>query len=88
MNGKEKLKKEFLKSVRESVRYWQEVKLTDNDTIEHRLNGLAFSILVLIDGDSSLNNFKHYNISYGGTVINDEFGCELHSEYYGGDENE
>lgn len=66
----EEVRKEFLDHVRHLVEYWNDVD--DRDSIG-KLNGLAFSILVAIDGESMLPGFilvpcpheddKKYNIS-------------------------
>lgn len=71
--------KEFLESITSYRDYWlnlddevieKSCKFTGENPTEYRMNGLIFSLLVMIDGDSSLNNFKHYNLKYGGKTIN------------------
>jgi hypothetical protein len=47
---KEEVKQEFLKNIHSLVDYWNEVDEKDN---KERLEGLAFSILVLLDGDNA-----------------------------------
>lgn len=71
--------KEFLESIASYKDYWlnlddevveKSCKFTGEEPTEYRMNGLIFSLLVMIDGDSSVNNFKHYNLEYGGQSIN------------------
>ena len=71
--------KEFLESIASYRDYWlnlddevveKSCKFTNENSLEYRMNGLIFSLLVMIDGDSSVNNFKHYNLKYGGKTIN------------------
>lgn len=69
------LRKEFLNGINVCIKYWNEL---ENISTEHKLYGLAHSILTLIDGCSSLNNFKDYELSYNGKVINKN--TELHTE--------
>jgi len=45
--GTEEARKRFLNHVRNMAAYWRDLP---NETVEERLNGLAFSILVAIDG--------------------------------------
>lgn len=70
---------EFLESIASYKDYWlnlddevveKSCKFTNENPLEYRMNGLIFSLLVMIDGDSSVNNFKHYNLKYGGKTIN------------------
>ena len=44
---KEEIREEFLDEIRGLVKYWNKV---DKPTVEEKLSGLAFSILVLLDG--------------------------------------
>ena len=71
---------EFLESIASYKDYWlnlddkvveKSCKFTGENPLEYRMNGLIFSLLVMIDGDSSLNNFKHYGLKYGSKSIND-----------------
>lgn len=48
------VRKEFLDHVRHLVEYWHDV---DDRDLRDKLNGLAFSILVAIDGESDLPGF-------------------------------
>lgn len=50
----DEVRNEFLNHVRHLVGYWHDVD--DRNTID-KLNGLAFSILVAIDGESILPGF-------------------------------
>ena len=51
----EEVREQFLETVRSYISYWNTLP---NKTIQERLEGLAFSILVILDGDtSSLPNF-------------------------------
>lgn len=70
---------EFLESIASYKDYWlnlddevvkKSCKFTNENPLEYRMNGLIFSILVMIDGDCSLNNFKHYDLKYDGKIIN------------------
>lgn len=47
--AKEEIRSEFLNHIRGAVHYW-DGKLNDPQTQRERLEGLAFSILVLLDG--------------------------------------
>jgi hypothetical protein len=65
----EEVKEEFLNHIRGMVDYWNEIQ---KDTTKEKLNGLAFSILTMLDGYSSMPSFivaplpheddKEYNI--------------------------
>lgn len=83
-----KLQNEFLDSIKSYVEYWRNINtealdLQENESeIERRLNGLAFSILTLIDGESTLNDCKKYHLSYGGTKFNDDCFYNFHEHYY------
>lgn len=72
----EKARDEFLDSIIDCVDYWDKV---DGRNQKERLSGLAFSILTLIDGCSSSNDFKGYSIYLNDCEINKN--CELHEEY-------
>jgi hypothetical protein len=50
----EEMTKMFLAHVRNSANYWAKV---EGRTTEEKLHGLAFSILVLLDGGTSLPGF-------------------------------
>jgi hypothetical protein len=48
------VQKQFLDAIHSCVDYWEEVTLPkENDTTHHRLDGLAFSILNILDGTSA-----------------------------------
>lgn len=81
--------KEFLESVAQYRDYWlgldeetvkKSCEFTGDSPEEYRMNGLIFSIMVLIDGDSSVNDFKHYEIKYGVTSLNK--GVYLHENIH------
>ena len=92
----EEARSQYLGHIRNMVRYWASLPEVDKVTgerrsVKDRLDGLAFSILVMIDGESNLPSLdltlsphhsdKDYFISEGenwfefGQVIND---CMLH----------
>ena len=88
----EEVREEFLIHIREISNYWSSLP---NRTDKERCDGVAFSILNIIDGCSSLPSFdllvspheddKQYNIDEGEDyyepkmMIND---CMLHEIYY------
>lgn len=70
---------EFLESIASYKDYWlnlddevvkKSCEFANETPIEYRMNGLIFSILVMIDGYSSVNNFKSYNLKYNRKTIN------------------
>lgn len=69
------------------IDYWANVKITSsmlnelklNET-EYRLSGLVFSILVMLDGDSGLNDFTKLNLSSGPIILNKD-GYNLHENW-------
>ena len=81
---------EFLKALADIREYWLTIpKETlydkENDECRVRMNGAIFSILCLIDGVSSLNNFIPITLVNGvdskyGSVINHHFE-ELHAKW-------
>ena len=87
----EEVREQLLGHIQHLCHYWATVKLTDTpDTIRERLDGLAFSILTMIDGCSGLPAFdlipapheedKAFAINegenwYDKEVINE---CQLH----------
>lgn len=48
----EEMRHKFLSHVRAISNYWASDKITFNNTLHERLNGLVFSLLVLFDGGS------------------------------------
>ena len=52
---KEEVREEFLGHLRMMVSYWE--KLEGNHSTKERLEGLAFSMLVAIDGGTNLPSF-------------------------------
>lgn len=69
---------EFIKQIKRIKNYW--ISLPDKTT-EEVVDGVLFSLLVMIDGDSSVNDFHPLKII---DVIDDEqvdSGC-LHDIYY------
>lgn len=65
----------FLDSINDAVDYWSKVDLKDAHYTKaeedyQRCSGVAFSILTMIDGDSSTNDFATYNIMRGLDIIN------------------
>ncbi len=77
----------FLKAIKNDVIYWATIdKKAFEGAMKHqgiteaqyRLDGLAFSILCIIDGCSSLNDFHGYEMRYGNKVFNN---CELHEAF-------
>jgi hypothetical protein len=87
----EELRDEFLEAVRSIVRYWQnEVRTDRNGAVE----GVAFSILNLLDGCSSMPAFdlvcrpheddKDYHIENGDNWIGDgqTISDMLHEMFY------
>lgn len=50
----EEIRDQFLDHVRSLIEYWDKV---DKQTTKEKLSGLAFSLLVTIDGDSALPGF-------------------------------
>lgn len=88
---KEEVVEMFLERIRNSVNFWSNT----NDSEIEKLNGLAFSILNIIDGTSGLPAFdlkphpheddKQYCIEegenyFGTNIINDD--VYLHELYY------
>jgi len=56
--------KEFLLALSDIADYWEKCPIAtpETDNIHTRINGAIFSILVLIDGDSSLNDFRKLQV--------------------------
>ena len=48
--SKKEVKEDFLNHVSLMVNYWEKVKIDKDEDVKERLEGLAFSILVAIDG--------------------------------------
>lgn len=78
----------FLNGVKSYVEYWanldkkaveQGMQATGLTEQQYRCDGLAFSILVMLDGDSSINDFHRYKIFDGQTEINK--GINLHEAF-------
>lgn len=88
----EEVKDEFLSHIRSLVEYWSKLPDISN---KHRCDGVAFSILTLIDGSASMpaidlhisphEDDKAYHIENGenyyetNMMFND---CALHEEFY------
>ena len=53
----EEVKAQFLDMVRSYVGYWANPKVVPERDLHGRLEGLAFSILVILDGDSAMPGF-------------------------------
>lgn len=97
---KEEAREQFLGHVKQLVQYWESE--TGYTHTKDKLSGLAFSMLVLIDGRSSMpamdivmrphHEDKQYHIDNGddyfedGTVINDD--SMLHEMFYQGEGEE
>ena len=63
----EEIREQFLEMVRADINFWKNAKINANEfdnafpnesDLERRLNGLAFSILVILDGESMIPGFK------------------------------
>lgn len=52
---KEEVRDKFLNAVKNCVNYWMRI---DDKTLEERMTGAVFSILVIIDGESELPGFE------------------------------
>lgn len=85
-----KTQKEFLQGLVDAKDYWLHL---DDECVEksckfcnvkspteYRMNGMLHSILTMLDGDSSLNNFKHCDIVVRGKSINKDI--ELHDKIF------
>ncbi len=55
---KDEVRQEFLDHIRGMIRYWDSDVVSGSKTRADRLEGLAFSILVMLDGESSLPGFR------------------------------
>lgn len=88
----EEVRKEFLDQVRVIASYW--ASLPDKSDSD-RCDGVAFSILNILDGTSSMPAFdllvsphesdKEFNIDEGDNYYEDKMminDCMLHDEYY------
>lgn len=53
----EEVRAKFLDMVRSYVDYWADPYHAPGDDLRERLSGLAFSILVILDGDSAMPGF-------------------------------
>ena len=53
----EEVKTQFIDMVRAHVGYWSDPKVAPERDLRGRLEGLAFSILVTLDGDSAMPGF-------------------------------
>lgn len=70
----DELRQDFVDQIKVYVRYWD--KLPDKTSSE-KLEGLAFSILVMLDGESSLPPFAVKPIDENGKE-GDDIGGALH----------
>ena len=74
----EEVKKQFLDHVRTMVKYWENEPTTQ--TLKDRLEGLAFSILVAIDGrSSSLPSFILAPLPHENDM---QYAIDLKENYY------
>jgi len=72
----EEVRTEFLEHIRELVNYWDRI---EKDTTKEKLEGLAFSILVTLDGCSSLPSFIVAPLT---DKDNKQFNIEEDEDYY------
>ena len=73
MNQQEEIEK-FIDAIKMNIDYWCSVSVKDRE----RLEGFAFSMLAMFDGDSASNGFNKYKIiNEQGLEINKD--VELHS---------
>jgi len=75
----EKAQQDFLQAVRDNAEYWAK----QSGTKEHVCNGLAFSIMVLLDGYSN-HNLRGYSLfenSMIGKPIGENLTGSLHDDY-------
>lgn len=77
----DELRQEFIDQIKVYVRYWE--KLSDQTSSE-KLEGLAFSILVMLDGESSLPPFAVRPIDENGKE-GDDIGGALHELFFSKD---
>lgn len=88
-NVSEQLRDELLDTIRMYVRYWKNTQASQSEpalTLEDRLNGLAFSILCVLDGSGELPSFDlvahvhpdNEDQTYEGVVISEM----LHEFWY------
>lgn len=49
----DQVRDKFLKHIKGIVHYWANTPLKENDTIQYRCEGVAFSILSMLDGCSN-----------------------------------
>jgi len=76
----EKAKQDFLQAVRDNAEYWAK----QSGTKEHVCNGLAFSIMALLDGCSSHNlcGYSVQELSMSGQPKGPNLAGSLHDDYY------
>ena len=84
----------FLDTIHRMVDYWVKVRDPEYESIQRRLEGLAFSILVILDGESGLPDFKvipsphpdnqKFHQEKGQNWFPDDVNIagELHEEFY------
>jgi len=70
------IREEFLSHIRHLIGYWSKIP---QDNVKERLEGLAFSILVALDGGSSLPRFIVAPIQY---EEDKEYHIENGEDYY------
>jgi len=75
--------KELIQAMKTNRDYWLEIakgKGINHETyeiIKDAINGTIFSMFVMVDGDSGLNDFKPIKLVSSGKIINDS-NTELH----------
>lgn len=62
--------KELLQAIADLRDYWLGVAKNQDYDQKTLVNGVIFSILVMIDGDSSANDFNHISLIERGKTIN------------------
>lgn len=71
------IKKEFVNYIHELVEYWNN---NEKKTVKEKLNGLAFSILVLLDGESA--NFPQFIVVPAPHKDDKQYHIEQNEDYY------
>ena len=78
--------KEFLKGCHNCVNYWSGVNTQNCDDktkklIKDNVEGAIFSLLVMLDGDSAINDFHSYQIT--NEITGENINCgNLHDLFY------
>lgn len=74
----EELREQFIRKIQELVDYWSKIPgLAPGD----RCDGVAFSILNLLDGGDALPRFTLSAQHYGGEAVIINEDCDMHDEY-------